>query len=210
MGKKLKKKRPKLLVVATANKKKFREIKSILEDLPFKIRCLLDFKKKPKIAEDGKTFYENAEKKAKLTSSFYECLALGEDSGLEVRALGGRPGIFSSRFAGKKSTDKRNIDKLLKELEGVSRAERGAKFISWIVLAYKGKVLGGFQGFLSGFIAFKPKGRYGFGYDPVFFLPQYKKTTAQLKPSFKNRISHRCKALKKVRAYLKKHILDFD
>ncbi|RKY35320.1 MAG: non-canonical purine NTP pyrophosphatase, RdgB/HAM1 family [Candidatus Omnitrophota bacterium] len=199
-------KKRQLLIVATANKKKFKEIKAILGDLPLQIKSLLDFKKKPKIIEEGKTFLENAEKKAEITSSFYNCLSLGEDSGLEVEALKGRPGVFSSRFAGKNATDRENIEKLLTELKGLPKYKRKAKFISQVVLACKGKILASFKGSLTGFITFQPQGRFGFGYDPVFFLPEYKKTTAQLKPSLKNKISHRYKALSKLKKFLKNYL----
>ena len=200
-------KKRQLLVVATANKKKFKEIKAILGDLPLQIKSLLDFKKKPEIVEDGQTFLENAQRKAKITSSFYNCLSLGEDSGLEVEALGGKPGVFSSRFAGKQSTDRENIKKLLRELEGLPKYKRRAKFVSQVVLACKGKILVSFKGSLAGFITFQPQGRFGFGYDPVFFLSEYKKTTAQLKPSLKNKISHRYKALSKLRKFLKDYLV---
>ena len=199
------------LIVATANKKKFKEIKKILGKLPLEVKYLLDFKERPKIIENGKSFFENARIKAEATSCFYNSLALGEDSGLWVEALEGAPGIFSSRFAGKNADDKKNIAKLLKELKAVSKKDRKARFFCCLVLANKGKTLRKFEGSLSGFITLKPRGESGFGYDPVFFVPGLNKTLAQIPLSVKNKLSHRYKAISKFRRffsnYLKKHKL---
>jgi XTP/dITP diphosphohydrolase len=188
--------------VATANIKKFKEIKKILARLPLEVKCLLDFKARPRIVEDGKNFFENAKKKAEITSSFYNCLSLGEDSGLQVEALGGEPGIFSSRYAGKGADDKKNIAKLLGELHNVPKNKRLARFSCWAVLADRGKSIKRFQGRISGRITLEPKGRFGFGYDPVFFIPNLQKTLAQVPLSVKNKMSHRYKAISKVRRYL--------
>ncbi|MBN2120977.1 MAG: RdgB/HAM1 family non-canonical purine NTP pyrophosphatase [Candidatus Omnitrophica bacterium] len=194
------------LIIATANKKKFKEIKKILGKNTFRIKYLLDFKERPRIVESGRSFFENARIKAIKTSLFYDSLALGEDSGLQVLALGGRPGIFSSRFAGKTADDKKNIDKLLKELKGVAYPKRKARFFCCAVLAYKGKVVGKFEGSLQGFISFKTEGGSGFGYDPVFFVPELKKTLAQVPPKVKNRLSHRYKAISKFSKFLRNYL----
>ncbi|MFC1514672.1 RdgB/HAM1 family non-canonical purine NTP pyrophosphatase [Candidatus Omnitrophota bacterium] len=194
------------LVVATANKSKFKEIKKILGKLPLGVNYLLDFERKPRIVENGKTFFQNAKKKAQAASSFYGALSLGEDSGLEVVALDGRPGIFSSRFSGKGATDAKNIRKLLRELKGFPASQRRAAFVCSAVLMRKGKVVKSFQGRLSGSISASPRGSSGFGYDPVFYLPSLKKTLAQLPIGKKNKLSHRYKAIFKVRKYLRNYL----
>ena len=197
------------LIIATGNKKKFREIKKILGRVSLRVRCLADFAKRPRIVEDGLTFFENARKKAEAASLFYNSWALGEDSGLEVAVLGGRPGIFSSRFAGRQATDAKNIRKLLRELKGVPSSRRKARFLCCAVLARRGKAIKRFQGILSGYISARPKGSSGFGYDPVFYVPGLKKTLAEVPPRVKNKLSHRYKAISRFRShlrnYLKKH-----
>lgn len=194
------------LVIATGNKKKFREIKKILKDVPVKLNSLLDFPKRPHIVEDGNTFFENAGKKAEQASLFYNCWALGEDSGLEVSFLDGSPGIFSARYAGKDATDRQNIEKLLRSLEGVPKSKRHARFFCCAVLALRGKLIGKFEGTLQGLIQFKAKGTSGFGYDPVFFVPRFGKTLAQIPLSVKNTISHRYKALSKFKTYFRNYL----
>lgn len=192
----------KTLVIATANLNKFKEIKKILGISSLSIKFLLDFRQRPCIVEDGKSFFENAKRKAEITSSFYDCLAIGEDSGLQVNALKGKPGIFSSRFAGEAADDKKNITKLLRQLRKVPFKKRKACFRCCAVLAYKGKTIKKFEGTISGVINFEPKGSSGFGYDPVFFVPTLKKTLAQVPISVKNKISHRYKAISKLKKYL--------
>lgn len=194
------------LIIASKNQDKVREIKMLLRGLPLQISSLLDFKKKPKIIEDGKDFYENARKKAKITSSFYRTLSLGEDSGLEVMALGNKPGVYSRRFAGKNASYHKNNLRLLKFLEGLPLKERRAKFCTWVVLAKKGRVIKAFKGELKGFIWMKEAGKKGFGYDPVFYLPRFKKTVAQLSLKQKNMISHRAKACLKLKKFLAKYV----
>jgi len=190
------------LIVATANINKFKEIKNILGKLPLKVMCLLDFKTRPRIVEDGESFFENARKKAEIASSFYGSLSLGEDSGLEVDALGGKPGVLSSRYSGSGGDDKKNIAKLLKKLRNVPENKRSARFSCWAVLADKGKSLKRFQGQISGRITLEPKGSSGFGYDPVFLIPNLQKTLAQISLPAKNKISHRHEAISRVRQYL--------
>jgi len=194
------------LIIATANRKKYKEVKKIIGGLFLSIKSLLDFNKRPVIIEDGKTFFENAAKKAVTASSFYDSLALGEDSGLEVDSLNGEPGIYSARFSGRNANDKKNIVKLLKELRKVDWKERKARFRCCPVLAYKGKKIRRFEGALSGYIAFKPEGCSGFGYDPVFYVPKLKKTLAQVPLLVKNRLSHRYRALLKFRNYLQNYL----
>jgi XTP/dITP diphosphohydrolase len=194
------------LVIATKNKKKLEEIKEILKDLPLKMYSLSDFSHTPRIIENGKTFRENAIKKAIKIAKFTKKLTLGEDSGLEVYALGGRPGIYSSRFAGKNKDDLRNNLKLLKLLEGLPFYKRKARYVCSVAVADKDGLLGVTEGECSGFIGFKLEGNFGFGYDPLFIIPKYKKTFAQLGPKIKHRISHRYHALEKAKKIIQKYI----
>ena len=133
-------------------------------------------------------------------------MAVGEDSGLAVRALGGRPGILSARFSGKGATDVKNIEKLLREMKGLPASKRRACFVCCAVLAYKGKVIKKFEGTIQGRILESPKGSSGFGYDPVFYVPRLKKTLAQVPLGVKNRLSHRYKAISSLSRYLRKYL----
>lgn len=190
------------LVVATRNKKKKKELVTLLKDLDVKILTLDDFKDAPKVREDKKTFKENAVKKAVEISRFTKKLTLAEDSGLEVRALGGLPGVRSARFAGPAKSDRANIVKLLRLLERTRFSERKARFVCFAAIADRGRLIKTVGGSVNGVIAFAPKGTFGFGYDPVFYYPPFKKNFAQLNPSLKNKISHRYKALRKAKKIL--------
>lgn len=190
------------LLVATKNRKKLEEIKEILGDLDLKIDSLLSCKKNLRIIENGKSFRDNAIKKAVQTAAFSGKLSLGEDSGLEVDALKGKPGIYSSRFAGKNKSDLKNNLKLLKLLEGLPLKKRKARYVCAVALADKNGLLGVVEGTCGGVIGFEFKGKFGFGYDPLFIIPSYKKTFAQLGPTIKHKISHRGQAFKKIRKLL--------
>ncbi len=190
------------LVVATKNKKKLEEIKEILKGLNFRIFSLADYPHPPRIIENGKTFRENAVKKAVTIAKFTRKLALGEDSGLCVDALGGKPGVYSSRFAGKGKSDRKNNLKLLNLLEGLPVSKRKAHYFCAVALADESGLLGVVEGKCSGFIGSTEKGNFGFGYDPLFVIPKYKKTFAQLGPSVKHKMSHRFRALKKAKLIL--------
>lgn len=193
------------LIVATKNKDKFREIKTILRGVELPVISLNELERKFQIVENGKTFQENAFKKALPVSRRYkDDYVLGEDSGLEVNYLNGAPGIYAKRYSGPKSTYKLNNKKLLKNLKGVPAKKRGAAFRCCLALACNGKRVKVFEGRLQGRIFDKTRGGNGFGYDPVFYLTRYKKTVAQLPSSTKNKISHRAKAFKKLRRYLEK------
>jgi len=194
------------LVVATKNRKKFEEIKEILRDLDLKMTYLKNYSKTPKIIEDGRTFKDNAIKKALKVSRFTGQLVLGEDSGLCVDALGGRPGIFSSRFSGKDKSDRKNNLKLLSELKGLSLKKRRAEYVCVVALADGERIIATAEGKCSGLISFEMKGDSGFGYDPLFIIPKYKRTFAQLGPKIKHRISHRYRALKKIKKIIQKYI----
>jgi XTP/dITP diphosphohydrolase len=194
------------LLVATRNKKKLQEIKEILKG-DLKITSLADYQAVPRIVENGKTFKENAAKKALKISRFFRKLTLGEDSGLCVDVLALRPGVYSSRFAGKGKSDRKNNLKLLHLLEGVPLKKRKAHYICAVALADENGLLGVVEGRCDGLIAFSLKGHRGFGYDPLFLIPSYGKTFGQLGERIKHKMSHRYHALQKaakiIRQYLK-------
>lgn len=187
------------LVIATRNKKKLKEIKHLLRGYNFRITSLADYRRLPAIIEDGVTFKQNAIKKATTIATVLKKLCLGEDSGLEVKALGNRPGVFSSRYAGKNADDRANNKKLLRELVGVPRSSRQARYVCSVALADARRVIGVVQGTCSGVIALKKRGSSGFGYDPLFLVPKYNKTFGELGEKIKHTMSHRSKALRKVR-----------
>lgn len=194
------------LVVATKNKKKLEEIRQILKGFKLKISSLSDYPDCPRIVENGKSFKENALIKAKKIACFSGKLTLGEDSGLCVDALGGRPGIFSSRFSGKNKSDKQNNLKVLRLLKGRPYSMRGAHYICAVALVDKEGVAGVVEGRCDGVIGFEEKGRFGFGYDPLFIIPKYKKTFAQLGEKIKHKMSHRYHALKQAKRIIRKII----
>jgi XTP/dITP diphosphohydrolase len=194
------------LVVATRNKKKLEEIRQILKGLNLRITSLADYPKIPVVLEDGKTFRENALKKAVETARFTGRLTLGEDSGLCVRALGGRPGVYSALFSGKDKSDAKNNLKLLRLLEGKKFKDRKAHYVCAVALADGEGLVGAVEGRCSGAIGFTPKGSFGFGYDPLFVIPKYKKTFAQLGGRVKHKMSHRFRALAKAKLIIQKYI----
>jgi XTP/dITP diphosphohydrolase len=192
------------LLIATRNAHKAREFREVLGD-QFEVCDLSTYPEIPETIESGKTFAENAILKAVAISKEHPGLVIADDSGLEVDALGGAPGIFSARYAGKHATGKENVDKLLGELarSGVQTGERSARFRCALVLARSGKILATFEGIVEGRIIDVPKGKKGFGYDPVFVPNGFAETFAELSADRKNRISHRAKALEKVKQYLR-------
>ncbi len=194
------------LLIATKNKKKLKEIKEILRDIDLEIISLKDFGKVPRIIENGHTFKQNAVKKALKLAHFTKKLTLGEDSGLCVYALGGKPGIYSSRFSGKNKSDAQNNKKLLAALEGLPINKRRAYYSCAVALADEDGLIGVVEGRCSGLIGFQLKGSHGFGYDPLFVIPKYKKTFAQLGEKIKHRMSHRYHALRKAKKILVKYI----
>jgi XTP/dITP diphosphohydrolase len=194
------------LVVATRNQDKLREIKTLLKGLPVKVISLNGLKAVPKVVEDGKTLEANAKKKAVQVSRFLKKFVVADDSGLEVEALGKRPGVYSSRFAGKDATYADNNAKLLRLLKGLPFSRRKAAFRCVIAVADKGRLVDIAEGKCSGRITFKSMGKTGFGYDPVFIPDGYKKTFAQLGLSKKNKISHRSKALAGAKKIIERYI----
>ncbi len=192
------------LIVATRNKGKVREIRKALEGLGLKIYALYDFSNVPEIEEDGKSFIENALKKARFYSKYFGKLTIADDSGLEVDRLKGLPGIYSARYAGEGASNRENNQKLLSELKGVQLSKRGARFKCAIAMVSQDGREAVAEGSCKGRIGFKEVGKNGFGYDPLFILPQYGRTMAQLTLEEKNRISHRGKALKNLRKIITK------
>jgi XTP/dITP diphosphohydrolase len=191
------------VIVATQNRGKIREIKRGLKGLDLRIVSLNDFSGVPEVGEDGSSFVENALKKARFYSRYFGRPTLADDSGLEVNFLRGEPGIYSARYAGEGASTPENNRKLLKEMQGVPLSKRGARFRCVLaVVSPEGKEVV-VEGSCRGRIGFKEVGKKGFGYDPLFVLPSYGKTMAELSIEEKNRISHRGKALRKLRKIIK-------
>ena len=189
------------IVLATGNKGKVKEFAGLLHGIAGKIIGLGDLESPPEVVEDGDTFMENALKKARAIASYSGKLTLADDSGLVVDALGGRPGVYSARYAGENATDGTNIDKLLGEIGGAEN--RKARFVCFLALVTpEGEeiVVGGE---CEGVILTERRGSGGFGYDPVFYLPEYGKTMAEISPDIKNKISHRARAAEALTALLK-------
>ena len=187
------------LIVATRNRGKIREIREALKGLGIRIYALSDFDGVAEIKEDGKSFTENALKKARFYSKVFGKLTLADDSGLEVECLKGMPGIYSARYAGERASNRENNHKLLKEMEGIPLSKRGARFKCVMALVSPDGKEAMTEGSCKGKIGMRERGRRGFGYDPLFILPKYGKTMAQLPLKEKNRISHRGKALRRLR-----------
>jgi XTP/dITP diphosphohydrolase len=182
------------LVLATRNRHKVEELVALLGDLGVTIHTLGEFPDAPNVIEDGDTCEANAVKKARTIAEFTGLPAVADDTGLEVAALGGRPGIYAARYAGEDATYEDNCRKLLEELVGVPRERRAARFLTVAAIALPSDGTRVAQGSLDGIIAEEASGTLGFGYDPVFFIPELGKTLAQLSPDQKNRVSHRAKA----------------
>lgn len=190
------------LFVATANRGKFFELQRMLRDCVDTLYSMEDYPGLPPVEEDGATFEENAIKKARSAARITGKPAIADDSGLLVDALGGRPGVFSARFAGEHATDSDNNEKLLKELAGIPSQRRAAAFRSVIALCVSGDECLTFDGELKGIILEGPRGNGGFGYDPLFLVPEFGQTIAELPLDVKNSVSHRGKAFCKMKQYL--------
>ena len=190
------------MIVATRNQGKIREIRGALKGIGLRLYSLSDFPDVPEIEEDGKSFAENALKKARFYSKYFGKLAIADDSGLEVDGLKGLPGIYSARYAGEGASSHENNQKLLKEMQGLPISKREARFKCVIAVVSQGGKETVAEGSCKGTIGYKEKGKKGFGYDPLFFLPKYGKTMAELSLEEKNAISHRGKALKRIRKLL--------
>ncbi|HJS67142.1 MAG TPA: XTP/dITP diphosphatase [Nitrospiraceae bacterium] len=191
------------LVLATRNRHKGEELATLLGDLGITIRTLDEFPDAPEVVEDGDTCEVNAVKKARAIAEFTGLPAVADDTGLEVDALGGRPGVYAARYAGEDATYEDNCRKLLRELAGVPREQRTARFLTVAAIALPSDGIRVAQGTLNGMIAEEACGTLGFGYDPVFFVQELGKTLAQLSVDQKNTISHRAKAFTQVKDLLR-------
>ena len=199
----------KKFIIASNNAHKIKEIELILKDLEIEVKSLKDEKIYIDVEEDGKTFEENAKKKAEEIYKFLkkrgdkDFFVLADDSGLAVDYLNGDPGIYSARYAGEHGNDKKNNEKLLKELKDVPKENRGAKFICQLALFTDDESYYKVTGEVDGYIIEELNGEGGFGYDPLFFYQPFKKTFGEISGEDKNKISHRAVALKKLKDILK-------
>ena len=194
------------LVVATRNRKKIEEIKRLLEGMAVVLYTLDDFPGCPEVLEDADSFRGNAVRKASVVANYTKKPAISDDSGLEVYALKGAPGVFSARFAGEDADDRKNLEKLLAELHGSDDSARGARFVCCIALVYSNGRAETFEGTAEGRIGREPRGCNGFGYDPVFYPEGRQRTFAEMSPEEKDALSHRGVALRKFRTYIAGHL----
>jgi XTP/dITP diphosphohydrolase len=192
------------VVIATRNRKKFEEMAALLGGLDLEVRSLADFPGVPTVVEEGETFEENAKAKALAYAQATGQWALADDSGLEVDALGGRPGVRSSRWGGEEGNDGLNNRTLLEALADHPKETWTARYRCVVALATPDRVLLVAEGACEGRITDRPAGSNGFGYDPHFYLPDLGRTMAQLAPSAKNRLSHRGRAIRALKRRLKK------
>ncbi len=194
----------KSIVLATKNPGKIKEIRELFDDLNIDILTLEDFPDIPPIIEDGNTFEENALKKARAVAEATGKPSIADDSGLEVICLNGKPGIYSSRYAGIDSGDEKNNMKLLNELKDVPLDKRGARYVCVVALVTEDGYEKTFRGECNGIIVDTPRGKGGFGYDPIFFIPEKGKSMAELSLKEKNQISHRGKAFRSLKEWIVK------
>lgn len=191
------------IIIATKNKNKTKELKELLSNTNFVLKDLTEIPSINEVIETGKTFTENAVLKAKSYALQTKKWSLADDSGLEVKALNGAPGVFSARYAGKTATDKENVEKLLRELKGVVDKQRQAKFVCAVAISdEKGEVKFTAEGVCEGKIAVKPSGTSGFGYDPIFIPDDFEQTFGELSAEIKQKISHRARAATKIIRFL--------
>ncbi|MEW6553570.1 MAG: XTP/dITP diphosphatase [Actinomycetota bacterium] len=192
------------LVLATGNRGKIGEIRAVLSGLDIGVVTSGDLAGWPDLEEKGDTFEENAASKALTLARWAAIPALADDSGLEVEALGGRPGVLSARYAGRQGDDAANIARVLREMEGIQTGSRGARFVCVLVLASPGGEVVEVRDTCEGHITTVPRGERGFGYDPVFIAEGLERTMAELSMEEKNAVSHRGKALRRLRSLLER------
>lgn len=190
------------LLLATTNRHKLEEYRAIFSDLPFTLLSLYDVQLDIQVEETGTTFAENAALKARAYAQASGMIALADDSGLEIDALGGAPGVYSARFAGPETSYEERFRLILERLGGLSMEQRTARFRCAIAIAEPAGYCSVVEGVIEGVIAASPRGDHGFGYDPIFLVPELGKTTAEVAPEQKNRISHRGRAAQKARVLL--------
>ena len=182
------------LLLATTNRHKIEEYRAIFADLPFQLLSLSDISLDMDVEETGTTFQQNAELKALAYAHASGMLVLADDSGIEIDALGGQPGIYSARFLGPNVSYAERFRVILERLQGLPIAQRTARFRCVITIAEPSEVHRSVEGTVEGIIADAPRGEHGFGYDPLFLVPEYGKTMAEMQPELKHRISHRGRA----------------
>jgi len=182
------------VLLATSNLHKLDEFRAIFSDLPVKLVSLNDIHLDIEVEETGSTFAENAELKARIYAHISQMVALADDSGLEIDALNGAPGVYSARYLGNETSYQERFRVILEHMKGLPPEKRSARFRCVIALADPSGTIKSVEGVVEGAIADRPRGSHGFGYDPIFLLPELGKTFAELEPEYKNRISHRARA----------------
>ncbi|MCY9097913.1 XTP/dITP diphosphatase [Bacillus inaquosorum] len=185
-------------IIATHNPGKVKEFKEILEPKGYDVKSLAEIGFTEEIEETGHTFEENAILKAEAVAKAVNKMVIADDSGLSIDNLGGRPGVYSARYAGEQKDDQANIDKVLSELKGIEKEQRTARFRCALAVSIPGEETKTVEGHVEGYIAEESRGEYGFGYDPIFIVKDKDKTMAELTSDEKNKISHRADALKKL------------
>ncbi|MGR0120506.1 XTP/dITP diphosphatase [Bacillus halotolerans] len=185
-------------IIATHNPGKVKEFKEILEPKGYEVKSLAEIGFTDEIEETGHTFEENAILKAEAVAKAVNKMVIADDSGLSIDNLGGRPGVYSARYAGEQKDDQANIDKVLSELRGIEKEQRTARFRCALAVSIPGEETKTVEGHVEGYIAEESRGEYGFGYDPIFIVKDKDKTMAELTSDEKNKISHRADALKKL------------
>lgn len=196
------------VIIASTNQGKLKEFKELMKGLSVEVKSLKDFPEIGDIEENGTSFAENAYIKAKAVFDATGCLSIADDSGLEVDALDGAPGIYSARYAGEEKNDTANNEKLLSEMNAVSDENRGAQFHCAIVAIDQNGTRYDAEGIVRGHILRAPQGENGFGYDPLFYIEEFGRTTAELSMDEKNKISHRGKAVRQIVEILKEKVLN--
>lgn len=186
------------VIIATKNKGKASEFQALLAKKGIAVKTLLDFPDSPDVEETGSTFAENARLKAETIARYFQTMVIADDSGLSIDALGGNPGVYSARYAGEERDDEANIAKVLEEMEGIPFEKRTARFHCALAISIPNRSTTIVEGTCEGYITEAPKGENGFGYDPIFYVPQEGKTMAELTKEEKNKISHRAVALAKL------------
>ncbi|MCS7234730.1 MAG: XTP/dITP diphosphatase [Armatimonadota bacterium] len=192
----------KRIVLATRNEAKRAELERMLAGLPVQVRGLRDYPDVPPLPEEGHTYEANARSKALTVARYLNEVALADDSGLEVDYLEGRPGVQSARFLGEDATDEDRNREVLRLLEGVPPENRTARYRAVVAVAFPDGQVYTFEGTCEGAIALEPRGTGGFGYDPIFYVPELDRTVAELTPQEKDLISHRGQAMRKAREFL--------
>ncbi len=192
----------KRIVLATRNPGKSAELARMLADLPVELRTLADYPELPALPEEGTSYEENARSKALAVARHLGEVALADDSGLEVDYLEGQPGVHSARFLGENATDEDRNREILRRLEGVPPENRTARYRAVVAVAFPDGRVYTFEGTCEGAIALQPRGTGGFGYDPIFYLPDLDRTVAELTPQEKDLVSHRGQAVRKAREFL--------